>query len=342
MQRGLAIAMVTERPGSVAALSEQLDRLGHDVRMYVQPDGVEQVEWRRLADEWQSRRPDIVHSHLWRSGMAALAGARELDVPVVHTSDPLARVRRGRRVRLARAVARTADRVVAPCADEVGGLVRVGVDRRRLQVVPVGVDADQFSPGGSRHDPPRVLSAGRLAERSGHDTVIRALQAVPKAELVVVGGPDPGELSEDPEYRRLWAVAERVGVLDRVHWLGGVDDERFADLIRSATAVACTPWYEPSGLVALQAMACATPVVATAVGGLRDVIVDGATGLHVPPRRPDRLAQALRSLLEDPFRCDGFGVAGRDRVLSRYTWDQVGRDLSAVYDGVRESPGPRR
>src|SRR5439155_25029782 len=118
------------------------------------------------------------------------------------------------------------------------------------------------------------------------------------------------ELERDVEYRRLRRAAAEVGVADRVRFLGGVRRERVAPLIRSADVVACVPWYEPFGMTALEAMACGVPVLATAVGGLVDTVVDGVTGVHVPPRRPDQVAQALRTLLENPELRAAMGAAG--------------------------------
>ena len=119
------------------------------------------------------------------------------------------------------------------------------------------------------------------------------------------------------------ALARSLGVANRVHLRGRVDRESVAALMRSADAVVCVPWYEPFGIVPLEAMACGVPVVVSAVGGLVDSVVDGVTGLHVPPRRPDRLATALRSLLADPELRSSFGAAGVRRVRSRYGWDRI-------------------
>jgi glycosyltransferase involved in cell wall biosynthesis len=150
-------------------------------------------------------------------------------------------------------------------------------------------------------------------------------------ELVIAGAPVSGTLATDPEAHRLRALAGRFGVDDRVFLLGQVPNEQMPALLRSAAAVVCTPWYEPFTTVPLAAMSCGVPVVASAVGGLSDTVVDGVTGLLVPPRRPDVLAPVLRRLLRDPLRASAFGVAGADRARSRYQWSRVAADTERVY-----------
>ncbi len=110
--------------------------------------------------------------------------------------------------------------------------------------------------------------------------------------------------------------------------------------MRSADAVVCVPWYEPFGIVPLEAMACGVPVVVSTVGGLVDSVVDGVTGLHVPPRRPDRLAVALRSLLADPERRSALGAAGVRRVRSRYGWDRIADATLEAYAGLESARQP--
>ena len=136
-------------------------------------------------------------------------------------------------------------------------------------------------------------------------------------------------------------MAASCGVSDRVRFLGPVPRDEVPTLLRSADAVVCAPWYEPFGIVALEAMACARAVVATAVGGMQDTVVHGVTGLHVPPRRPDALAAALRDLLTSPTLPAAFGSAGRARVMARYTWERVAAATERVYDEVLdERVGP--
>lgn len=300
---------------------------------------------RGLTAAVRQSRPDVVHTHFWMSGWAGLQARAALGVPLVHTFHALGVVKRrhhGHRdpsppARLGHEVelARHADRIVATCHDELRELMALGAAASSVAVVPCGVDLERFAPAGStqprRRDLRRLVSIGRLVERKGVDDAIRALASLPATELVVAGGPGPDGLGTDPEVRRLRALAADLGVADRVDFRGRLAHEDVPALLRSADAVVCVPWYEPFGIVPLEAMACGVPVVATAVGGMLDTVEHGVTGLHVPPRRPDRLAEAVRRLLDDPRECGRLGGRGQRRVRETYGWDHVAAATARVY-----------
>jgi glycosyltransferase involved in cell wall biosynthesis len=149
-------------------------------------------------------------------------------------------------------------------------------------------------------------------------------------------------LRRDREVRRLRAVARDCGVARRVKFLGQLPHDEIPALMRSADAVVCVPWYEPFGMVPLEAMACGVPVVVSAVGGLVDTVIHGTTGVHVPPQRPDVLANALRELLADPTAGQSYGIAGSDRARSRYAWQRIGRETLGIYQQVRAERAGRR
>lgn len=310
---------------------------------YMKPFG------RWLATQWRTGQwvPDIAHAHFWMSGLAALVARRAVGVPVVETFHALGQVKRryqgdkdtspAGRINLERALGRGVDRVVAQCRDEVRELVRMGVWRQRIAVIPSGVDAATFSPLGAvapRTQQARILSVGRLVERKGFADLIRAIRLVPHAELVIIGGPPKAELRHDPEAVRLRAIAVGSGVEHRVRLVGAVPRHEMPRWYRSADILVCAPWYEPFGLTPLEGMACGVPVMASAVGGLTDTVVDGLTGELVPPCNPSALGRALRRLLADPVKRLGYATAGVDRARQCYSWDRSADRLTALYEQV--------
>ncbi|GAA4901520.1 glycosyltransferase involved in cell wall biosynthesis [Stackebrandtia albiflava] len=299
----------------------------------------------RLRAMWLAEPPDVVHSHFWMSGTAALAAVEGTGIPVVHTFHALGTVKRRHqgdsdtspagRVDEERRIGGAVDEIVATCSDELTELAAMDVPPERVRVIPCGVDVDLFGPDGptaprrSRH---RVVTVGRLVPRKGFADVIAAMPHLPGAELIVAGGSATGET--DAETARLRRVARDLGVADRVTLPGPVDRADMPALLRSADVVVCAPWYEPFGIVPLEAMACGRPVVASAVGGLLDTVSDGVTGLHVPPRDPEAVAAAVAELLHDPDRADKYGDAARRRAVEGYTWDGVAERTLAVYADV--------
>lgn len=312
-----------------------------------------------LRSLWENDRPDVVHALAWTSGLAALAAARDLGIPVVQEFSSLSVAERraaagfrdqpgavkadgasAARIRLEPAIGRSATAVVATNSAEVSDLASLGVHRSSIRIVPWGVDTDLFTPEGpvaKRNGRPRLLTATDLTQRKPLETLLRALTKVPDAELLVVGGPAEAELSKDDNYVKLAKFAATLGIADRVIFTGKVEYADMPPLLRSADLVISTCQYEPSGTTSLQAMACGTPVIAPPVGGHMDAVVDGTTGIIIPPDRPALLAQRIRQLLAHPMLIEAYGVAAVDRVRSRYSWDRIAGETLAVYDRVTQA-----
>ena len=304
-----------------------------------------------LRSLWQSDRPDVVHALRWTSGLAALAAARDLGIPVVQEFSSLSVSERqsgavtadgasAARIRLEPAIGRSATAVVATNSAEVSDLASLGVHRSSIRLVPWGVDTDLFTPEGpvaKRNGRSRLLTAADLTRRKPLETVLRALTRIPGAELLVVGGPAEAELPTDDNYVKLAKFAATLGIADRVIFTGEVEYAAMPPLLRSADLVISTCQYEPSGTTSLQAMACGTPVIAPPVGGHMDAVLDGTTGIIIPPDRPALLAQRIRQLLAHPMLIEAYGVAAADRVRSRYSWDRIAGETIAVYDRVTQA-----
>jgi len=299
-----------------------------------------------LRERWGKDRPDVVHALRWTSGLAALSATRDLSVPVVQTFDSLgvAERRHGmipagvgtERIRLEPAIGRTVSAVMAGSSDEESDLTRLGVPRRSIRIVPTGVDTAEFSPEGpayDRNDRRRLVAVADLAtEQEGLGTLLRAVAKVPGSELVVAGGPPADGLRSDLSYRRLAKLADSLDLGGRVFFTGETGRRDLPPLLRSADLFVSVSEYDPSALTAIQAMACGTPVIASAGGSQADAVVDGTTGLLVEPGRPALLAQRIRALLAHPMLLEAFGVAAADRARSRYSWDRIANETLAVYD----------
>jgi glycosyltransferase involved in cell wall biosynthesis len=311
-----------------------------------------------LVCEWANDPPDIVHAHFWMSGLASLHAGRATGVPVALTFHALGITKRTwqgaadtsppERVDEEARLARECDRLIATANHETFDLVRMGAPRSRVSLVPCGVDLDLFRADARAAATPkrrrrfRVLCVSRLVARKGIDTVIDAIAQLPDAELVVAGGPPRGNLCDDPEGHRLLIRADERGVANRVRFLGQVAPHALPALYRSADVVVCTPWYEPFGMVALEAMACGVPTVVSAVGGLVDTVIDGVTGLHVPPREPDGLAHALRALLDDPARRAAMADRAATTAQHRYGWQTIAADTVRAYVAAMDTGVRRR
>jgi glycosyltransferase involved in cell wall biosynthesis len=301
-----------------------------------------------LRRRWREEPVDLVHAHFWMSGIASVAAARESGTPVVQTFHALGTVKRRQqgsldtsppaRIGLERRLCRDVDHVIATCRDEVAELAAMGLPSHRASVIPCGVDVEAFRPvPAAPCERQRLLVIGRIVPRKGVGNVIEALADLPGVELMVAGGPERPMLGADPEAVRLQQLAERLGVADRVKLLGAVSRADVPALMCSADVVVAVPWYEPFGIVPVEAMACGRPVVGSAVGGLLDTVLPGVTGELVPPRRPDLLAPVLRDLLADPQRRRAYGEAGRRRAVETYQWRRVVADTEQTYAAVAGS-----
>ncbi|WP_374210603.1 glycosyltransferase [Dermatobacter hominis] len=299
---------------------------------------------RELQVRLDARPVELVHSHFWMSGLAAVTAASASHTPVVHTFHALGVVKRRHqgaddtsppeRIGIERSLLRECDAIIATCSDERRELLDLGARPEAVHVVPCGVDASTFRPNGpsfewrTRHL--RVLAAGRPVPRKGVAELIAAVARVPDVELVVAGGPPLDRLGSDPELVHLHGLARSLGCSGRVRFVGAVGRRAMADLARSADVVACTPWYEPFGIVPLEAMASGVPVLVSGVGGMLDTVVHDVTGLHVRPRDVNGIAAALERL-QDPELRRRLGRAGRKRVTEHFTWDRVARATLDAY-----------
>ena len=296
-----------------------------------------------LATTWAADRPDVVHALSWTAGLTSLSAGRDLDIPLVQTFGDLARPGQPdatARSRLEAAIARSARLLVAQSTAAAADLGR-RVSRVAVAMIPCGVDVDVFRPAALSAQrppgPPRVVALCPLTGEYGADMAVRALRWAPHAELTIVGGPPPADLPTDPAAVRLSEEVVRCRVTGRVHLTGAIPDADLAELLRCADLVVCPATSEPVGAGALAALACGSPVLATDVDALSDIIAEQACGELVPPRRPEDFGRALHDLLTDRTRLAGYRIVAADRALN-YAWPRIASTLEAAYHQTVSHP----
>jgi glycosyltransferase involved in cell wall biosynthesis len=282
------------------------------------------VEWAIAVAGGLPAEPAVLHAHNYETALPALAAARLTGLPLVVTvhlpAPPRYRALEGR-------LLAAADRVVAVSA----ALAEELPPQTEPLVVPNGVDTSFYRPGAEPRDEDCWLFAGRLTPQKGVDTALRALAAAPAGvRLRVVGEGEWGRA-----YRNL---ARRLGVPDRVAWLGALSWDRLRTEYRRCGVFLMPSRREPFGLAALEAQACGAPVIAARVGGLPEVVVDGETGLLVPPDDPAALADAARRA--DPEARARLGRAAAAAAAQR-DWSLHRTRLHAeVYAPLARRPRP--
>jgi D-inositol-3-phosphate glycosyltransferase len=299
---------------------------------------------------------DLVHSHYWLSGQVGWLAKDRWGVPLVHTAHTLAKVKNANladgdtpeplaRVIGEEQVVAESDHLVANTADEAYQLVNLyGADPARVATVPPGVDLDRFAPGGRcaaragfgfADDAIVLLFVGRIQPLKAPDVLLRAaaelLAADPglRSRLVVAvcGGPSGSGL-EEPEH--LQRLAATLGVDDVTRFLRPLPPDRLSELYRAADVVIVPSHNESFGLVAVEAQACGTPVVAAAVGGLVTAVADEASGLLVAGHDPVDYAAALRRLIREPGLRERLSRGAVDHAAA-FSWERTAEGLLAVY-----------
>jgi glycosyltransferase involved in cell wall biosynthesis len=297
-----------------------------------------------LHRQWSRLRPDVVHAHFWMSALAAVDAAARLDVPVAVTYHALGLEKRrnqgdadtspSERCDIEAWLAVACDHVIATSRAERATMLDFGAEPARVTVIPCGVDLGRFRPARSQQGhAPRVVCVSRLVPRKGIAEVIEAVAGLDGVELVIAGGPRAAMLDDDPYAQELAALIDRLGASERIRLAGGIERDEVPELIHTADVVCCTPWYEPFGMVAVEAMACGVPTVATAVGGLAETVVHGGTGLHVQPRRPDMIRRAVATIIDDPQRATAMSVASVIRAAD-FGWPRIAAMTYSVLAGL--------
>jgi D-inositol-3-phosphate glycosyltransferase len=294
---------------------------------------------------------DLVHSHYWMSGRPAIALARRWGAPHIAMFHTLAEVKnRARltehesldRIIAERDIARTADRIVVATEHERDLLTSLyDADAGRIVTVPCGVDLDLFTPMDKEIARARlrlsereriILFVGRIEPLKGIDILINVAAQLHEDEnfcVLIVGG----DARAEAEVEQLRALAARLGVDHHIAFVGAVEHDDLPLYYNAADVCVVPSYYESFGMVAVEAMACGTPVVASRVGGLASTISDGETGYLIPWRCPEPFAERLELLLDNDELRAAFGRAGREAV-ERYRWANVAEAVAGLYDSL--------
>jgi D-inositol-3-phosphate glycosyltransferase len=301
----------------------------------------------------------LIHSNYWISGWVGLELKRRLSLPVVHTYHSLGAVKY-RSISAIPSIARTRLQVEKDCLEKDDCIVATSPQERehmrslvsakgKITIIPCGTDIDRFGSFdretarmrlGFAPDAKVVLYVGRFDKRKGIETLVRAVNASqwrndPNLKLVIGGGSRPGQ-SDGIERERIETIVQELGLTDKTLFPGRIDDENLILYYAAADVCVVPSHYEPFGLVAIEAMASGTPVIASDVGGLQYTVVPEETGLLAPPKDFLAFANAIDRVLGDLQWRDSLGRNARRRVEKKFSWRGVASQLSILYDRLTE------
>ena len=307
-------------------------------------------------------RYDLIHSHYWMSGLAAESLSDTWDVPIVHMFHTLGEMKNriaqseaeregAYRVEGEKQVIARADRIIAATPAEQTQLQFLyKANRRKITIIPPGVDTSHFYPIpaaearefiGVEPDTKLVLFVGRIEPLKGLDTLIRAMScqrtiSLGNVSLMIIGGdPDVSAQEMSSEMVRIQQLCDELSMGRMVAFLGKRAQSTLPYYYSAADVLVMPSHYESFGLVALEAMACGTPVIASQVGGLAFLVKDGETGYHVPDQDPEALCDKLLLLLGDPHPRETMGLCAAEYAKD-YAWANVASQIVEVYKHLVE------
>ncbi|MDR0965816.1 MAG: glycogen synthase [Myxococcales bacterium] len=288
---------------------------------------------------------ELVHTHTWYAAMAGYFAKVLYDIPFVATVHSLEPLRPWKEEQLGRSYHLTswiervalenADRIVAVSNQSRGEILdNFEVDPKRVVVIHNGIDLglwrhverSQTREAYGLMDEPYILFVGRTSRQKGLVHLIDAMKFVdPGVKLVCcTSAPDTPEIEEE--------IAAKVREEPRCVWINTMlRKDQYIELYSQCSVFACPSVYEPFGIINLEAMACERPVVASAVGGIQEVVVPGETGFLVPPADPKALAESINKVLRDPEMARRMGLAGRQRVVDHFSWSSIAEKTVAMY-----------
>jgi D-inositol-3-phosphate glycosyltransferase len=315
----------------------------------------------------EGRTYELLHTNYWLSAWVGMQLKEQLHIPQVHTYHSIGAVKfkttgewpeiAQTRLDVEKKLLEQADCVVSTSPNEEADLRKFVSKKGTVRIIPCGTDTQRYGlvhqeqareQLGLDPDMPMVAYVGRFDPRKGIDTLIQAWaklgslsessasDQVPKGQVYIVGGSRPGS-ADDEETKRLKALVKKLGLEETVIFTGRVSDADLLLYYAAANVCVIPSHYEPFGLVALEAMASGTPVIASNVGGLKYTVRPCVTGLLVPPKDSDALAEALTQVFEQPDLWKRYGVAAQQHVQEVFSWSGVAGQLKQLYTSLAKS-----
>lgn len=314
---------------------------------------------------------DVVHCHTWYTHFGGILAKTVYGIPLVITTHSLEPLRPWKREQLGRGydlscwvestALEMADRIIAvsqSMKDDLSSLFNI--DERRIDVIYNGIDTEEYrriyttdvcARFGIDPDRPYVLFVGRITRQKGIIHLVNAIRHLdPRIQVVLcAGAPDTREIAQEMED----GVNELLKVRSHILWIPEMlDKSTLIELYSNAAVFCCPSIYEPFGIIILEAMACGVPVVASSVGGIREVVVDGETGLLVPleqyrespyePKHPEQfaldLAASINKLMADESLRQSMGEAGRKRAVESFSWSSIAAEVRKLYASIIDTP----
>jgi glycosyltransferase involved in cell wall biosynthesis len=308
----------------------------------------------------ENQNYSLIHTNYWISGWVGLQLKKQLSLPVVHTYHSLGAVKyksvstipmiASTRLNVEKDCLEQTDCIVATSPQEKEHMRSLVSTKGNIDIIPCGTDIEHF--GSISREAARirlgipleakvVLYVGRFDQRKGIETLVRAVSQSAwrddnRLQLIIGGGSHPGR-SDGIERERIESIVGEVGMQEKTFFPGRIGDEELPLYYAAADICVVPSHYEPFGLVAIEAMASGTPVVASDVGGLQFTVVPEQTGLLVPPKNAETFSQAIDRLLGDREWCKQLGQNARKRVETKFSWNGVAMQLNELYLQLIES-----
>lgn len=329
-----------------------------DIYLYLSEFFMNVVRWVENAD----KRYSLIHSHYWDSGSIALRLKDYFEIPVVHNCHSLGRVKYGflegkrppfadMRLLEEELILKRANGIIASTPQEVKNILDLyGVAGENIELIRAGVDERLFKPVEKETAVKEtglafkniILFVGRITKAKGLRILIKALGKVKtklseELKLIIIGGDSAGFMHselENKEKKYVMGLIDKLGLSNNVIFLGPIERELLPYYYSLADVCVVPSLYESFGLVAVEAMACGTPVIASKVGGLAHTVKDGYSGAHFVPGRSDILAAKILRLVTDSERLDEMGINARKRAAREFGLERTAKQIEELYESL--------